>query len=1043
MISFTVQEKEIIQQWLNGSKDYIVKSEIGFLAEPFLAGSDGTSDIGINALSNYSSSDSFEYIEVFQVRYKVYGLSLDLKFRAPSLRFVFPNFAEYLLRYPKNRMRFFLQILLTPVGAGSSICLFRSGMYKIKSHKIIQETANSQGADAEIEAVPWVYQINYKIPWQPAEPVGTIFDFGYPLIDAFARMADTIKLINSRYNPEITFNTTFRLPVYIQDWSGSGYSADTDLNRDESIVVSRPLEKTFLSYLSCKMLSKGKLLIPEVFDHFVLPKDYPIITFSSIGFDLTRYNQTYIPELNDFVSYDVPLPKDAHYSYDCSYVSKVSEPYYITKSTEIPAEIQSFIGSSDGFSTVVRGVTLPEGSLTELGAMRGIKNQIYFEESGEIRQTPVPSNSSVVFYMLLGKKIGSSTWTSLREQFRMNVEGGEIDLTGSAYGLSDSLVAYHIRSFDSSKTQIHSPYDDARIIDVDLSGLEISVRPTDYSQLTPNDWSSNIYDFQNASRVVEFEAEWRPWINVGDVIRVAYIDEFSYENRVYAQVLSIDSNFDSLTARYEVGLFFAYDLFTFTMVDSVYQVAPRSGVTMPKSLIIPDSYRGVDVVYCTGFDRRSDIEKIQIFPKIQIIGSEAFYGLTELTEIVIGEGVTTLETSAIDVCPKLASVIFRSSTALKTISSWAIASAYALSKLEIPRSVDYIGVGAFGYLSSLTEISIPFVGENRDGTGNNFFGHIFGSTSKTAGSNFSGAPGALTKVIVQTGDIPDYGFYTWVSLTRIFLSNTCENIGKLAFQHCDSLLSMFIPNSLTSIGKNAFQFCRALQTFTFNSFQNSQLTDIGWGAFMDCWNLTSFTMPFNVERVGGRAFANCSRLTRVNWYSIACEEAGGSGYPIFENCGALTDVYIGNRTISIPPYAFFACGSMTNLTFNATSRCTSIGAYAFERCSGLTSVTIPDSVTSIGNGAFSYCSDITNIVLGRGIINIGEAAFSNCIGLTSITIPNGVTSIGEAAFWNCEALMSITYNGTKAQWQAISKGLDWNYEVPATVVHCTDGDVAI
>lgn len=36
-----------------------------------------------------------------------------------------------------------------------------------------------------------------------------------------------------------------------------------------------------------------------------------------------------------------------------------------------------------------------------------------------------------------------------------------------------------------------------------------------------------------------------------------------------------------------------------------------------------------------------------------------------------------------------------------------------------------------------------------------------------------------------------------------------------------------------------------------------------------------------------------------------------------------------------------------------------------------------------------------------------------------VTIPNDITSIGNCAFSGCSSLTSITFNGTKAQWQAI------------------------
>ena len=107
---------------------------------------------------------------------------------------------------------------------------------------------------------------------------------------------------------------------------------------------------------------------------------------------------------------------------------------------------------------------------------------------------------------------------------------------------------------------------------------------------------------------------------------------------------------------------------------------------------------------------------------------------------------------------------------------------------------------------------------------------------------------------------------------------------------------------------------------------------------------------------------------------------------------------------------------------------TQILPYAFLNASNLTSIVIPDSVTSIGEGAFSGCSSLTDIAIPDSVTSIGDSAFSNCRSLTSIVIPDSVTSINKYTFSGCSNL-SIYYRGTEAQWNAISNGRDWDYNL--------------
>ena len=345
-----------------------------------------------------------------------------------------------------------------------------------------------------------------------------------------------------------------------------------------------------------------------------------------------------------------------------------------------------------------------------------------------------------------------------------------------------------------------------------------------------------------------------------------------------------------------------------------------------------------------------------------------------------------------------------------------------LTDLVIPDGVTNIGFGVFSGCNSLTSITLPFVGANADGTGEIDFRNIFG------GSHY--VPASLKTVVITGG----------------------TSIENSAFERCTGLASITIPDSVTSIGGSAFRGCSSLTSITIPG----GVTSIGDSAFSGCSSLTSITIPEGVTSIGSGAFSGCNDLIQKDggvWYVdkwvIDCDttvtnitlhsDTVGIGNSAFSDCIRLMSITIPDGVTSIGSGAFYACSSLTSITI--PNGVTSIGSYAFSDCSSLTGITIPDSVTSIGSYAFSGCSGLTSITIGNGVTSIGDYAFADCSILTSITIGNGVTSIGDYAFAGCSILTSITFNGTKAQWNAITKGSDWNKYTGSYTVHCTDGDI--
>ena len=323
----------------------------------------------------------------------------------------------------------------------------------------------------------------------------------------------------------------------------------------------------------------------------------------------------------------------------------------------------------------------------------------------------------------------------------------------------------------------------------------------------------------------------------------------------------------------------------------------------------------------------------------------------------------------------------------------------------------------------------------------------------------------ISEIILNDGitSIGDYAFYN-CGVKDFAIPNYVETIGKYAFYQCTNLQEIFIPNSVTTIGAYTFYGCNGINKLNISE----NVTDIGDSAFYNCTSLSNLVIPSKTESIGSYAFAGCSSLEKINipdsvvemgmyafsGASNATELYIGTGLKAipsgaFQNCTQLTVVTVPNTVEKIGSKAFYGCNNITEITLpfvgasrDAKGYSCSFGYifgystsnqivsskfdgdfapgygykgdfhdngyyyyYNFSIPSSLKKVTITDT-TQIGKGAFHKCANISEIILNDGITSIGDYAFYNC-GVKDFAIPNYVETIGKYAFYQCTNLQEI------------------------------------
>ena len=227
---------------------------------------------------------------------------------------------------------------------------------------------------------------------------------------------------------------------------------------------------------------------------------------------------------------------------------------------------------------------------------------------------------------------------------------------------------------------------------------------------------------------------------------------------------------------------------------------------------------------------------------VKIIGSGAFYGVTELTSIVLPSTLETIETNAFY------------QTSLRSIT--------------IPSRVREVQNSIVAYCNQLANIMVDAgntVYDSRDNCN-----AIIETATNTlvVGCKTSTIPNTITA-------IGDYAFYV-SAITNITIPDSVKTIGRCSFTF-SHLETVTIPDSVTSLGYYAFSSSNYLTTVVIGN----GVTIIGAYAFNACYKLNSITFR---NSNNWKVYSNTTYADGIN--------AGVSSSDTFYNSTLFKSIYV-------------------------------------------------------------------------------------------------------------------------------------------------------
>ena len=447
-------------------------------------------------------------------------------------------------------------------------------------------------------------------------------------------------------------------------------------------------------------------------------------------------------------------------------------------------------------------------------------------------------------------------------------------------------------------------------------------------------------------------------------------------------------------------------------------------------------FTGLANIPANAFNECTNLTSIMLPEGVTIIASYAFRGCSSLTSIVVPDGVTEIYGYVFQNCTSLNTVILPES--LTSLGNGAFSGCSSLTDIDLPDGLTTIGQYVFSNCTSLNFMDIPSsvnsigVSTFNGCTNLKAFGVHWTTPITVVASTFPNrANQALyvpegTKATYQAADV-------WKDFKWILEPSDCE--AYVIFNDADSTLTFYYDGLKPTRTGTAY----SLNTGNTNpGWYNKRagvahvVIDASFGAVRPTTTYSWFNGMYNLKDFTSLDVLNTSEVTNMHWMFYGCKrlasldlshfdtskvtDMGG----MFNGCNILESLgvsHFNTQNVTDMSSMFYGCKLLTSLDVRNfdTQNVTTMNSM-FSACNALSRLDVSGFNTAkVTNMAsmFSGCNTLTSLdvtKLNTEKVTNMNAMFQSCSGLTSLDLTTFNTSLVtnmQGMFTSCTGLTEL------------------------------------